>query len=60
MKSRERAEALGYRLEKAEGEDRWRALDLYSDRSGPWMTSKSMLAWLDRMEAVRRTTKLGG
>jgi hypothetical protein len=53
MRSRERAEALGYRLEKAEGEDRWRAIDLYSDRAGSWMTGKSMLAWLDRMETLR-------
>ncbi len=53
MKPRERAEALGYRLEqdrRVPGQDRWRIIDLYSERGEPWMTLASVLTLLDRRE----------
>jgi hypothetical protein len=50
---RNRSMKLGYRLEKAEGEDRWLRHDVHSGRlvGGSGMTWKSVLAWLEREEA---------
>jgi hypothetical protein len=63
VKARDRAEALGYRLEQdrrdPKNRDRWRVIDLYSDRAGQWMTFASILAWLDRQERARGASPVG-